>query len=443
MKKTYIRRFWKFYQQLISPALAGHARKEGKNTFTRRRKMPLEDILLCCLAKKGLTAVMELLSYARRKGAAQMAISKQGYLKQRKNLNPEVFTYLNHCYLEDFYSSGEAGTWNGYLLLAADGSKAEIPNSAENKKTFGCARNQNTKEGVARALVSGLYDLINGFFISIQVSAVNTSENSMAKKNLLQLGEAGITQPVLVLFDRGYPSLEFINFLEKNGIHYIFRLASNDYAREREGMETEDGFVDIKHDRYRMRHIKKKHPESYREMEEKGSTRARVIKSQSPSGQETAMLTDLPAVFTSSQVTGLYFKRWGIETKYNTLKNKIKLESVTGNAPIYVYQDFYAQVLAYNMVQDIRRCADTSAGETGRQKGLKHPVKTNENIAIGLFKERMVKIILEGDHYRQALMLSQLQKDMEKHVVPEREVPGRERKKNKANKYCINQKYSF
>lgn len=54
MKKTYIRRFWKFYQQLISPALAGYARKEGKNTFTRRRKMPLEDILLCCLAKKGL-----------------------------------------------------------------------------------------------------------------------------------------------------------------------------------------------------------------------------------------------------------------------------------------------------------------------------------------------------------------------------------------------------
>lgn len=147
MKKTYIRRFWKFYQQLIPPALAGHARKEGKNTFTRRRKMPLEDILLCCLAKKGLTAVMGLLSYARRKGAAQMAISKQGYLKQRKNLNPEVFTCLNHCYLEDFYSSGETGTWNGYLLPAADGSKAEIPNSAGNKKHLDVHITRTQKKG--------------------------------------------------------------------------------------------------------------------------------------------------------------------------------------------------------------------------------------------------------------------------------------------------------
>lgn len=187
MKKTYIRRFQKFYQQLTSPALAGHARKEGKNSFTRRRKMPLEDILLCCLAKKGLTTVMELFSYARRKGDAQMDISKQGYLKQRKNLNPEVFTYLNHCYLEDFYPSGEAGTWNGYLLLAADGSKAGIPNSAENKKTFGCVRNQNTKEGLARALVSGLYDIINGFFIGIQVSAVNSSETAWQKKTSYSL----------------------------------------------------------------------------------------------------------------------------------------------------------------------------------------------------------------------------------------------------------------
>ncbi len=109
--------------------------------------MPLEDILLCCLAKKGLTAVMGLLSYARRKGAAQMAISKQGYLKQRKNLNPEVFTYLNHCYLEDFYSSGETGTWNGYLLPAADGSKAEIPNSAGNKKHLDVHITRTQKKG--------------------------------------------------------------------------------------------------------------------------------------------------------------------------------------------------------------------------------------------------------------------------------------------------------
>ena len=77
------------------------------------------------------------------------------------------------------------------------------------------------------------------------------------------------------------------------------------------------------------------------------------------------------------------------EKKYHTLKNKIKFESVTGRASIYVYQDFRSQLLVYNMVQDIRRCADAEVSRTGVKKGLKHPLRTNENIAIGLFKEQL------------------------------------------------------
>lgn len=40
MKKSYIRRFQKFSEQLIDPELANHARKKDSNTFTRNRKMP-------------------------------------------------------------------------------------------------------------------------------------------------------------------------------------------------------------------------------------------------------------------------------------------------------------------------------------------------------------------------------------------------------------------
>ncbi len=68
---------------------------------------------------------------------------------------------------------------------------------------------------------------------------------------------------------------------------------------------------------------------------------------------------------------------------------------------------------------------------------------TNENIAIGLFKEQMVKLILEKDAERRGELLFELQAEMEEHILPQRKLPGKERKKNISNKYKNNQKSSF
>ena len=46
--------------------------------------MPLEDILMCTLAKKGLSATMELRHYFQAAEKVEKTVSKQDYLKQRK-----------------------------------------------------------------------------------------------------------------------------------------------------------------------------------------------------------------------------------------------------------------------------------------------------------------------------------------------------------------------
>ena len=63
MRSTYIERIQKLSEKLSDPALAERARKINSNTFSRNRKMPLKDILLCCLSKKGLTTTLELRNY--------------------------------------------------------------------------------------------------------------------------------------------------------------------------------------------------------------------------------------------------------------------------------------------------------------------------------------------------------------------------------------------
>ncbi len=116
-------------------------------------------------------------------------MSVQGYLQQRKRLNPEIFSYLNRKYLMDFYRSGEVRLWNGYLLVAIDGSKAEVPNSKENREIFGSSSNQHSKTGSVRALTSGMYDILNHFYLDIEAGHISASENELAKRNFKHLRE--------------------------------------------------------------------------------------------------------------------------------------------------------------------------------------------------------------------------------------------------------------
>ena len=45
----------------------------------------------------------------------------------------------------------------------------------------------------------------------------------------------------------------------------------------------------------------------------------------------------------------LYFKRWGIETYYEIMKNRLSLENFTGTSVLAIKQDFYATMFISNM----------------------------------------------------------------------------------------------
>lgn len=80
------------------------------------------------------------------------------------------------------------------------------------------------------------------------------------------------------------------------------------------------------------------------------------------------LMTNLPFEISQKELEDLYYQRWEIEKKYHTLKNKMKIESVTEKSTIYVEQDFRAQVLVYNMIQDIRKEADDKVSVKVRKK---------------------------------------------------------------------------
>jgi hypothetical protein len=140
------------------------------------------------MRKKGLTTTMEVRQYFQEAGQEEQTVSKQDYLRQRQKLNPQEFKYLNRQYLGDFYCGEEAVLWEGHVVLAIDGSRAEIPNSLENRKKYGKSENQYGK-GVARADVSGIYDVYNGFPLDLGIHPYKSSEITEAKAHIPALRE--------------------------------------------------------------------------------------------------------------------------------------------------------------------------------------------------------------------------------------------------------------
>lgn len=202
----------------------------AQNDFIRNRKMPLQDLLLSMINRKGLTLTLELRNFMKTVHPGT-EISKPGYLKQRIKLNPDAFVDLYHYHNKNFYSESGYATYNGYLILAADGSNLNIPTTKETLETFGTSCRKNTKPQASIGL-GCLYDVMNRMIIESDCNRCKFDEMAVAESQIDRVyNTIGKEQPFLVVMDRGYPSTPaFIRMMDKN-IYFIVRLKNSDYKK--------------------------------------------------------------------------------------------------------------------------------------------------------------------------------------------------------------------
>lgn len=109
----------------------------------------------------------------------------------------------------------------------------ELPNTKDLREEYGGITDKNNNVVVARTQTSGIYDCLNKVMIDSIISPYKTSELSLAKENIKATLELFQNKKILLIFDRGYPSIEFIYYLNKLGIKYLFRIKNhrNSYRR--------------------------------------------------------------------------------------------------------------------------------------------------------------------------------------------------------------------
>ena len=361
-------------------------------------------------------------------------------LKQRLKLNGKIYLDMMKENLKGFYTDfeKEVNLFHGYILAAIDGSDFEIPNT---KTTRGKYNELHPDESVSRASISNMFDVLNHYVMDTIIGKYDYSERKMARQNLNNVKEMSLPYPIIRTMDRGYISLPDMYYSIKNNDKFVVRLQTKTFIKQISKMQSNDEMIKIPYQYDRIRYYKKEYPEFYKIMEEtKEDIEIRIVIIENKEGEKIILATNISKEeFKYEDMIELYKLRWEIELNYHSLKECMKIESITSSNDIIIYQDIYSQMLVYNLIQAFKQDAENNIDQTK----YKNHMKVNMNMAVGFVKKALVKIILEEDNEIQNKMFELLEQKIEKYLIPVKKDRHYPRKKDKKNKYSINKRKSF
>jgi hypothetical protein len=323
-------------------------------------------------------------------------VTKGAFSRARAKLAPEAFVRLNQKGIDSFYKNAPYRTWQGFRLLAIDGSTAVLPRHRSvveefGETGFGCYA--DAPRSVAR--MSVLYDVLNLTVLDARLDRYNTDERELAGRHLGAVAKG----KDLVLFDRGYPSLSFMFEMQAMGIHYLIRMRTDWWLEVRKMLD--EGATD--------REVTFMLPKADKGLLEKYNTsdrsiRCRLVAVTLPDGGTEVLCTSVldTQLLPYECFAGLYHCRWNIEEGYKLFKCRIQLEAFSGKTARAVRQDFFAKIFMMTTAAVLAFPVEERLKKESTAGGRKHPHKVNRTTALSMTKEILSKVFI-NKRIKQAL----------------------------------------
>lgn len=325
--------------------------------------------------------------------------------KARLKIDRSAFTDLIEDSLTTIYQS-PFKDFRGYRVVAVDGSVFEVPTRAED--VFGTLNASGAC--VAKAQVCALYDVNNHIILEAEIAPYVTNERKQAVRLIEQLEEKSRKTGIenLYLFDRGFPSRELIRTLGDSP--YIFRV-NNAFLAPITQANQADQLVHI--------------------VDDQGSKhQVRVVTIPLASGEMEKLFSNITdESVTVEDFKALYHQRWGIETRYRTLKSILEIENFSSANMQLIEQDFYATIFIANLLAVVQNYADEELSK--EKKGLTYDYKTNTNVAISELKDMVLQVVMSKNPFKKLYIMRKLLDQIKRYVLPirnNRESTPRKRK---------------
>lgn len=279
--------------------------------------------------------------------------------------------------------------WHGMSVYGIDGSKYNLPPTEEIRQEFDplSGLQYAGKGHYPQCLVSTVYDVFRRLPIARTVVPADTSERDEVKQ-LLKYIPAGS----VLLFDRGYPSYELINYLVRRFRGYfVFRCPAQStfpaiHAFIASGKEEDEICIDPSSSY--LRQIPKK------QRKDLNAIKLRVIKLVSPDGTVSVLLTNLydKVAFPARELTSLYFRRWEVESYYRDEKVVLEIEKFHGKSCNSIRQELFA-AMVMSVIARALMVVSQALGDEPREPQFKNAIMTLASEAAVLAPDDPVRAI--------------------------------------------------
>ncbi len=388
--------------------------KMRKQDFSRNRKFTFADTVFVVLNKTGRGIRSAIRAYRETVKREEESYSQQAFSKGRMRIKWEAFQALFQLSVKEFYETANFKKHRGYRVLAIDGSKLSLPTHPDTVTEFGVQKSSGNQ---AQALSSCLCDVLNGVVIDASMERYDASERELARQHIERLSEIG-TEKELLLFDRGYPSSELIKHIEEKGFKYVIRTNAQQAGSLIKKAKTDDNVV------------------THTFFDTKITLTVRLVQVRIPESDEIEyLITNLfDADFSKDDFLNIYRLRWGIETKYDDLKNKLRIEDFSGTTPLAIRQDFYATILLVNMAAMLIYDNETEIERLHNSVNKKYEYKANMNTVISILKTDVVNMVIHAGTRKGKRLFSKIRKELTASVVPVR--PDRHFSRSLSHRGC-------
>ena len=389
---------------------------DGK-AFTRKRSLTLGRLMTIILRCNPCGLQIRLDDFYAEIGCKEEVVTKQAFSRARAKLDPDIVKASFELTAKTLSECDDLELFKGkFRLCAFDGSDIALDNAL--LEDFG---GSGSKKDCAMALCSLCYDPLNNIILDGGLYPYATSEREAAKHHFtavealpIQAGAAN-----LYIADRGYPSKELFADMLDSGRFFLMRV------RRKFSVDFDD--------------VKKK--ETVEFSHNGKNYTLRIFNITLDSGEKEILATNLPKEFLKRKEAGeLYFKRWGIETKFESLKEKLELENISGRRAVTVKQDFWAKLDLANTMAALEFETDEIIEEKTADSGNKYAQTTNENRLITKFADSYIDLLTKDNPAERLALFDELAGDIAKRpaeVKPNRSTP---RKPPRKKKFCDRRK---
>ena len=374
--------------------------QESEKDFRRNRKLPFETMIYSILSLGSRDLKCEIMD---RFGIQADIPSVSAFVQRRGKISSATFETLFRNFVHSAY---EPKPYNGYRLLAVDGSDLHVPTNPKETRSYYPGANGQKHYNLLH--LNAMYDLNNRIYTDALVQHSREANEHKAFTTMVDRDDCKL--PTVYIADRGYESYNNLAHVQEKGQYFLIRIkdvasrsgiaqglslpASKEFdipfsvnltRKQTNAAKADTNLKYLTHGivfDFLPAKCKKSIPVT------PYTLAFRIVRCQISEDIFETLITNLPApTFSLADLKQLYAMRWGIETSFRALKYTLGLIYFHSKKTEFILQEIFAKLTMYNFTELI------TSHVIIQHKKRKHPIKVNFSASVHICSKFLLKNI--------------------------------------------------